>query len=126
MLTRSPFFMQKEIVMSTDKYTKMVLTVIALSLMVIALRPLLTPTPIVAATVSSDFYVEPGIYSLRAADRSRVLVGKVVVDLRTGKIWGFPTGDPSSPYPYSLAGSSDLPVSRPFLLGKFDLSATGN
>lgn len=69
---------------------------------------------------SSDLYIEPGVYSLRAADGSRVQLGKVVVDLRTGKIWGFPTGT-SSPYPVSVNGSSEPPVSRPFLLGKFDL-----
>lgn len=108
--------------MPTDRYTKAVLTAIALSLTTIACYPLMNPTPILAGASSGDLYIEPGVYSLRAADGSRVQLGKVVVDLRTGKIWGFPTGT-NSPYPLSMNGSSEPPVSRPFLLGKFDLEA---
>jgi hypothetical protein len=108
--------------MRTDSYTKIVLTAIAALLAVIACHSLTQPKPVVAGVSSSDLYIEPGVYSLRAADGSRVLLGKMAVDLRTGKIWGFPTGT-NSPYPLLLNGSSDLPVSRPFLLGKFDLES---
>lgn len=106
--------------MRTDSYTKVVLTAIAALLAVIACRPLTQSKSVVAAVSPSDLYIEPGVYSLRAADGSRVLLGKIAVDLRTGKIWGFPTGT-NSPYPVLMTGSSELPVSRPFLLGKFDL-----
>lgn len=106
----------------TDTYTKAVLTAIALSLIAIACRPLFNPFPALAGASSSDLSIEPGVYSLRAADGSRMLLGKMVVDLRTGLIWGFPTGT-SSPYPVSLNGSSELPQSKPFLVGKFDFDA---
>jgi hypothetical protein len=43
--------------------------------------------------------------------------GKVVVDLHSGKIWGFPTGT-LNPYP-SYPMNNKPPVSRPFALGKF-------
>jgi hypothetical protein len=44
----------------------------------------------------------------------------VVVDLRNGNIWGFPTLQPD---PYPAAGAiTTPPTSRPFLLGKFALA----
>jgi hypothetical protein len=107
--------------MKLDWYTKIVLTAIALLLGAIALRPALNPPPAFAQVASSDLYIEPGVYSLRAPDGMRDQLGKVVVDLRTGKIWGFPTGN-QSPYPVSGINSG-IPNSTPFLLGKFDLSA---
>ena len=54
---------------------------------------------------------------LRAPDGSKQVYGKVVVDLRNGKIWGFPTLS-SDPYP-SYAMDSKPQTSQPFLLGKF-------
>ena len=45
------------------------------------------------------------------------IYGKVVVDMRNGKIWGFPTLAPQS---YPTAGlQNKLPTSKPFELGKF-------
>jgi hypothetical protein len=44
----------------------------------------------------------------------------VVVDLSNGKIWGFPTWS-DKPYPADSTKSTP-PISRPFYLGKFDLS----
>lgn len=108
--------------MPKDLYTKTLLTTIALSLAVIACRPLISPRPILAGASSPDLYIEPGVFPLRAADASRSQVGKVVVDLRTGNVWGFPTS-PDSPAPFSLLGGSGVTVSKPFLLGKFDLNA---
>lgn len=93
-----------------------------MSLTAIACRPLTSPSTILAGVSSSDLYIVPGVYSLRAPDGSRSQLGKVVVDLRTGKIWGYPTGT-SAPYPLSIAGSSEAPTSKPFLLFKFDLDA---
>lgn len=109
-------------IMATDRYTKVVLTAIALSLMAIACRPLMNPPQAIAGVSSSDLYIEPGVYSLRAADGSRSQLGKVAIDLRTGKIWGLPTGA-DAPYPLATGLSSDVQNSRPFLLGKFDLDA---
>ena len=57
---------------------------------------------------------------LRAPDGSRQVLGKVVVDLRNGNIWGFPTLT-QDPYP-SAGADTKAPISHPFLLGKFALS----
>lgn len=104
--------------MRPDLYTKIVLTAIALLLAAIAFRPLRNPMPALADTVSSSLYIEPGVYMLRAPNGLQQQLGKVVVDLRTGSVWGFPTGS-GDPYPVSVT-SSEPPVSAPFLLGKFD------
>jgi len=48
------------------------------------------------------------------------VLGKVVVDLRTGKVWGFPTMT-SDPYPSSVTQTAPQ-TSHPFVLGKFVLA----
>ena len=108
-------------IMRLDSYTKIVLTSIALLLGVIALRPFLNPPTAYAGLSPSDLYIEPGVHSLRSPDGMREQLGKMVVDLRTGKIWGFPTGT-KAPYPIVYT-NSEPPTSAPFLLGKFDLAA---
>ncbi len=107
--------------MKLDTFTKTALAAIALFLGVIALRPVLDPPVSLAQGNGSDFYIEPGSHALRAPDGSRNVMGKVVVDLRTGSIWGFPTGT-SAPYPM-VSSETEPPTSRPFLLGRFDLAA---
>jgi hypothetical protein len=107
--------------MRIDTYTRIVLTVIALALAVIAFRPLIHPVPAAAQSSSQDLYLEPGVYMLRAPDGMKQQLGKVVVDLHTGKIWGFPTAS-DTPYPVRVSGSAP-PTSEPFLLGRFDLDA---
>ena len=104
-----------------DWYVKIALTAIALSLAAIALHPYLNPPRSFAQSTAPELFIEPGVYMLRASDGTRQQLGKVVVDLRTGKIWGFPTGT-DAPYPFVLATGSELPISRPFLLGKFDMT----
>jgi hypothetical protein len=106
--------------MRIDTYTRIVLTVIAVALAAIAFRPLLHPTVAVAQS-SQEVYVEPGVYMLRAPDGMKQQLGKVMVDLHTGKIWGFPTAS-DTPYPVKVSGSAP-PVSEPFLLGRYDLDA---
>jgi hypothetical protein len=110
--------------MKSNWMIKTTLVVIALSTGTIALRELLAPTTTQAQ--SSDiypFYIEPGTRMLRAPDNSRQVMGKVVVDLRNGNIWGFPTLN-QEPYPVDTTGSTKAPTSHPFLLGKFDFAAT--
>ena len=107
--------------MKTDRLVKYLLLVIALSVGAIAVRPYVAP-PIVQAQSGEGlpFYVEPGVSMLRAPDGSRQVLGKVVVDLRNGNIWGFPTLT-QDPYP-SAGADTNAPTSHPFLLGKFALS----
>jgi hypothetical protein len=77
--------------MRMDWFVKTLLSIIALSLATIAIRPVLDP-PAVAAQGAEGypFYIEPGTFMLRAPDGSQQVYGKVVVDLRNGKVWGFP------------------------------------
>ena len=107
--------------MAQDRYTKIVLSVIALALAAIALRPYANPTRALAGGSPSDLYVEPGVFMLRGPNGSGQQLGKVVIDLHSGKIWGFPTGT-NSPYPIAV-NRSELPHSAPILLGRFDMGA---
>jgi hypothetical protein len=102
--------------MNSDRFTKILLLVIAIALSSIALHPYLLPEPVEAQS-GTFFYVEPGVAMLRAPDGSQQVAGKVVIDMRSGNVWGFPTLA-DAPYPVSSTTSTP-PVSHPFLLGKF-------
>jgi hypothetical protein len=110
--------------MKMDWFVKTLLAVIALLLGVNALRPLASP-PVVRAQGGEaySFYIEPGVAMLRAPDGSRQVYGKVVVDLRNGKVWGFPTKAQDVPYPIDLVNGG-TPTSHPFLLGKYAFGDT--
>jgi hypothetical protein len=107
--------------MKPDRQTKVLLLAIAILLALIALRPVLVPTMAHADSGGGyPVFVEPGVVMLRAPDGSKQVLGKVVVDLRNGNVWGFPT---LSPDPYPATGSSSKPpVSHPFLLGNYSLA----
>jgi hypothetical protein len=111
--------------MPSDRSVKCLLLVIALLLGAIAVRPYVAPAAVSAQSAEpSQFFVEPGSTMLRAPDGSRQVLGKVVIDMRNGNVWGFPT---LSREPYPTAGpTSNLPTSHPFLLGKFALSDMEN
>ncbi|HEX7727884.1 MAG TPA: hypothetical protein VF392_02525 [Terracidiphilus sp.] len=108
--------------MTPDRQIKALLFAIVLLLAVIAARPYLQPP---AAHAQSDdafaVYVEPGVYMLRAPDGSRQVLGKIMVDLRNGNIWGFPTQSPD-PYPSTLNTTAQPLASHPFLLGRYELA----
>ena len=109
--------------MKIDWFVKLLLFAIAVFLGVIAFRPLLMPPPVNAQSQEGyPFYIEPGVVSLRAPDGSRQVYGRMVVDLRNGKVWGFPTFT-QDPYPVDMMNSAS-PTSRPFLLAKFAFSDT--
>jgi hypothetical protein len=106
--------------MRQDKLTNILLLLIAMSLITIAVRPTLKPLPVAAEANSEHrLFLEPGVQMLRAPDGSRNVYGRVVVDLRTGNVWGFPTptGDP---YPFDPANTKP-DTSHPFPLGRFAL-----
>ena len=109
--------------MRKENFTVVLLFIIAVALVAIAVRPILSPR---AAEAQSDaiypLYIEPGSELLRAPDGSRQVYGKVVVDMRTGKIWGFPTLAPQS-YPANQM-QNKAPTSRPFELGRFAFEDT--
>ena len=110
--------------MRKENLTLALLFVIAIALVAIAVRPILAPHAAEAQSSSIyPFYIEPGSELLRAPDGSKQVYGKVVVDMRTGKIWGFPTLGQQS-YPANQL-QSKAPTSRPFELGRFAFEDIG-
>lgn len=87
-----------------------------------AVRPLFFPevSHAQAPAWPTSLYIEPGVTMLRAPDGSRQVLGKVMIDLSTGNVWGLPT---TGGQPYPIDGTkSKPPTSVPFLLGRFDFS----
>lgn len=104
--------------MNSDRFTKTVLVIIAALLGFLALRPLAQPVPVRAqAAEGYPFYVEPGYTMIRKPDGTAQYYGKMVIDMRNGDIWGFPTLT-QSPYPIDSAQTKP-PKSSPMYLGKF-------
>jgi len=104
--------------MKQDKLTDILLFIIAFGLVAIAVRSTVNPRPVSAQSNSEHrLFLEPGVQLLRAPDGSRHVYGRVVIDLQTGNVWGFPTptGDP---YP-SNPTNSKPETSHPFPLGRF-------
>ena len=109
--------------MKLDAFMKAMLLIIALALAMIALRPVISaPSAHAQSGDAYPFYVEPGVVMLRAPDGSRQVYGRMVIDLRNGKVWGFPTMT-QDPYPVNQMNSAP-PVSHPFLLAKFAFGDT--
>jgi hypothetical protein len=104
-----------------DLYSKCILTSIALLLALLAFGPMTHPPVAEAQSDYSYVYIEPRTTTLRNPDGSQQLQGKVVVDLRNGNIWGFPTYS-SLPYPTTNVMGAEPPVSSPMYLGKFEFS----
>jgi hypothetical protein len=104
-----------------DRITRLLLLVIAVLLGVIAFRPLVQPSPVRAqASDGYPFFVEPGYTMLRKPDGTTQVYGKMVIDMRSGDIWGFPTLT-TSPFPIDSAQTKP-PKSSPMYLGKFMFS----
>lgn len=112
--------------LQSTRTTNTLLAVIAIALTAIAVRPYVHPAPVAAQAVpiglsgnADPIYVEPGVFMLRQPQGGQVL-GRVTVNLRTGNVWGFPTGSPD-PYPVSPMDSKPQ-VSHAIPLGRFALS----
>jgi hypothetical protein len=109
--------------MKNPATTNILLLVIALALIAIAARPYILPRAVRAqlappqTTASDPLYIEPGTVMLRSLDGNTQVFGKMVVDMNTGSIWGFPTLT-GQPYPVDIS-SSKPPVSHPMFLGTF-------
>jgi hypothetical protein len=110
--------------MRTDGVTKFLLLLIAVALMVIAIRPVFRPRPAEAQSLSAyPFYIEPGMQMLHdPKGNGGQVYGKVVVDMRNGTIWGFPTGT-LDPYPTD-AVDNKVQTSHPFVLGYYAFDDT--
>jgi len=108
--------------MKANTTTNLLLAAIALLLLAIVLRPLRFPEAVQAQTPDVDFYFEPGTFLIRAPDNSQQVYGKVVVDLRNGRVWAFPTLTPQ-PYPSDPIYNKPQ-ISHPFLIGRFALEDT--
>ena len=108
--------------MRTNTLVKVELGFIIVLLAAIAIRPLIFPeiSRAQSSQLAKSLYIEPGVTMLRAPDGSRQVLGKVMIDLSTGNVWGLPT-TVEQPYPVDVM-KSQPPTSTPFLLGKFDFS----
>ena len=107
--------------MRIDRFAKFLLVLIGVSLGAIALRPYVAPPAVEAQSGEvHPFYVEPGTYMLREPDGRQQVLGKVMIDMRNGNVWGFPT---LTREPYPATGAQTTPqTAHPFLLGKFALT----
>lgn len=107
--------------MKFDWYVKLLLACLVLLLATLVFRPVVQLAPVLAqASDGSHFYVEPGYTMLRKPDGTAQMYGKVMIDMRTGDIWGFPTLV-EGPYPVDTS-KTEPPRSHPMYLGKFVLS----
>jgi hypothetical protein len=106
-------------------WRQLLLPAIAIFLAGLLVRSYVAPPSVRADSgVGYPVFVEPGVSMLRAPDGSRQVLGKVVIDLRTGDVWGFPT---LSQDPYPATGANTKPqISHPFLLGKYEFSDMDN
>jgi len=106
--------------MKPQTTTNLLLAANALLLLALVLRPVYSPTPVQAQISGNDVFIEPGTYLLRSPDNRRQAYGKVVVDLRNGNVWGFPTYDRRFPYPTNPVRTTSV-TAQPFQLGRFAL-----
>ena len=106
--------------MTRELYRDVIFTVITGLLIILALRP--PAASVQAQTTNGNWYVEPRTVMIPAsADGTGQVHGKMMIDMRTGDIWGFAT---LSPLPYPVGPvRSEPPVVKPVYLGRFDLSA---
>ena len=98
-------------------YTQIVLTVIAIFLGILACRP---STPVLADSQSLNLWVEPGTTNIRDVKGGTLGDGKIMINMNTGDVWGFPMKIAGVPYP-TEALTGPKPVTIPAHLGKFDL-----
>jgi hypothetical protein len=107
--------------MSSNVLVKIVLITIAGFLVLAGLRWIIN-TPVEAQSPNVSLYIEPGTIPIRAPDSGGAIGdGKMVIDLKTGNVWGFPTNVTGSPYPIdSISGKPG--ISKPVYLGRFDFS----
>ena len=103
--------------MKLDWFVKSLLVAIAIFVGVLAFRLVAHPPSVLAQGGSPyPFFIEQGTVSLKKPD-GNVTWGKVVVDMRTGDVWGFPMKAQNTPYPVYGPGDNSK-VSHPMYLGR--------
>lgn len=103
-----------------DLYTKAVLTAIALLLAALATRPAAVQAQ---QNEPPNLYIEPGTAPIRSQSGGIPSDGKVIINMSTGEVWGYPTHGAGAPYPIeTLPGDSRPSPVKPVYLGKFDFS----
>jgi hypothetical protein len=109
--------------MQKNTSTNFLLLIIAIALVAIAVRPYIAPRAVKAqSSPPYPFYFEPGTQMLRAPDGSKQVYGRVVVDMRNGNVWGFPTYTADT-YPANPVDTKPQ-TSHPFVLGRFAFEDT--
>jgi hypothetical protein len=104
-----------------DLYSKSVLTVIALLLAMLVMRP--SQVHADSNDSPAPFYVEPGTSPIRNLNGGVPGDGKVVINMTNGEVWGFPTHGAGAPYPIdALNLNNKTPIAKPVYLGKFDFT----
>jgi hypothetical protein len=104
--------------MSKPAVTNFLLSFIAIALVAIAIGPYVRPEAAAAqSSAPYPLFIEPGTQMLRAPDGSKQVYGRVMIDMRTGKVWGFPTTGTDT-YPTNAMDTKPT-VSHPFVLGRF-------
>src|SRR5580698_7415366 len=104
--------------MRKDSLTHALLALIAVTLIAIAVRSYIEPASAQAQSAAPyPFYIEPGVQMLHRAGVTENLYGRVVIDMRSGKIWGFPTGTIDT-YPTNALDTKPI-TSHPLYLGEF-------
>jgi hypothetical protein len=111
----------QEIPLKLTFFDRIALLLVVVFLGLIAARPFVTPQTAQAESPGVHYYIEPGIKTILAPDRTKQVKGKVVVDLTNGEIWGFQTS-PDVPYPIDTV-RPQAATSSPIYLGKFDFAA---
>jgi len=106
--------------MKLSTTTNLLLGLIALLLSVLVLRPYCAPSPVHAQQPNDALYIEPGTYLMRSPDNTQQSYGKVVIDLRNGQIWGFPTYYAGQPFPTDPV-TNKATTAHPYQLGRFAL-----
>src|SRR5678816_1338199 len=92
----------------------------AILILIVAMMAFNLPS-VHAQSDQPDMFIEPGTTIIRDPDTGVQMQGKVVIDRRTGNVWGFPTAS-SAPYPVAQS-TKEPPISKPVYLGKFDFAA---
>jgi hypothetical protein len=110
--------------LQSTRTTNALLTVIAVALVAIAVRPYVQPVPVQAqsGTNVDPLFVEPGSSLMRIPSGGQV-PGKIITNLRTGNVWGFATGGGDG-YPMSPVDGKPG-TAHAVLLGRYELAEIG-